>query len=221
MINLIPVEEASELHWYLRVNQTRESGPYSFIEVLSMLETGDLKFEDEATYRGLGGWHDIKKFQNFKKDEITNVLEEQGVDPRDNDEIPFRRSIRIPISSEVMMVIEDRHFKAEILDLSAGGCLLRLTKGKVKTDDPIKLHFYQNDEANLLAFNASGAVVRAVSEDKVEQQRSSTDLVGIKFDPMKKEAKDDLRERIRLLVHESSTDQQINSVIRRNDIIGM
>ncbi len=221
MIDIIPLKEAVEHHWYLRVNGSRESGPYSFMEVLSMLETGDLKFEDEATYRGLGGWHPITSFANFNKDEIKRVLDEQGIDPTDNDEIPFRRSVRIPISSEVMVVIEDRFFKGEVLDLSTGGCLLRISKGKVKTDDVIKIHFYENTNANLLAFNAGGGVVRAVSEEKVEHHRSSTDLVGIKFNPMKKEAKDDLRLRIRDLVLSSQSNQNINQIIKRNSIVGM
>ena len=133
MIDIIPNEKALELHWYVQI-KTRESGPYSYLEILSMIHNQDIEDEHMVTYRSLGNWHKVSEFQNFTKSNVEEALDENNIDPEDEDDVPFRRSIRIPLSSEVLTIVDDYAFKSECIDLSTGGCLIKLPRGKIKPD---------------------------------------------------------------------------------------
>lgn len=220
MIAKIPLMKAMHLHWYVQVNN-RESGPYTFLEVLSMMHSQDITQSDFVTYRGLGDWHAVNTFENFQPAQVKATLDESEFDPDENEDIPFRKSIRIPLSSEVMVIVDDLFFRGEALDLSTGGCLIRVPKGKLLADSQFKVHFYENSEIQLLPFNAGGNAVRVVAESKVENQRSSSDLVGMQFTSLKKDEKENLRDRLRQIVLATETNEEIGAFIKRNSVAGM
>lgn len=218
MIDTIPNEKALELHWYIQI-KTRESGPYSYLEVLSMMHNEDLESSNMLTYRGLGGWHQASDFQNFTKANIEAALEENNIDPSDQDDVPFRRSIRIPLSSEVLTIVDDYAFKSECIDLSTGGCLIKLPRGKLKPDSKIKIHFYENGKIQLDAFNISGEVVRVLSAEKLKEGTSYYDLIGIQFEAMKKSEKETLKTKIKEIVLTTMADVTIDRVLNRQSAL--
>ncbi len=214
MIENIPNDQAKDLHWYIQI-KTRESGPYSYLEILSMLYNKDIEAENMITYRGLGAWHQASDFENFKAENLEDALDENNIDPDDSDDVPFRRSIRIPLSSEVLTIVDDYVFKSECIDLSTGGCLIKLPRGKIKADSEIKIHFYGNDKMKLESFNISGEAVRVLSAEKLKEGSSYYDLIGVQFTNVKRSEKEALKGKIREIVFTTLADVTIDRVLRR------
>lgn len=215
MIKLISNDDALNKHWYIQV-KNRESGPYSYLEVLSMIHNEDIDSSNGVTYRGLGEWHPVSEFENFTKNNVEASLEENNIDPDDSDDVPFRRSIRIPVSCEVLTIVDDFVFTSECIDLSTGGCLIKLPRGKIKADSQIKIHFYGNKHINLSPFNIHGESVRIISAPKLKEGSSYYDLIGVEFQNVKKADRDALRSKIREVVLTTLSDVEIDRVLRRH-----
>lgn len=214
MIELIPLQTAETLHWYVKMNN-RESGPYSFLEIISMINNKDIEYESEIVYRGLGGWKKVSAFENFSPENIKKAFEAFDHDPEDMDEIHFRRSVRIPVSTETLVILNNYYFKAECVDLSTGGCLLKLSRGKIKVDQKFNLHFYENPHLNLPAFNIQCDAVRILSAAKLHEGSAYYDLVGVQFENLKKSDKDALKETIKNLVFNTKPNVRINQILKR------
>lgn len=214
MIEMIPLQTAENLHWYVRLNN-RESGPYSYLEIISMINNKDIEYESEIVYRGLGGWYKVSEFANFTPENIEKAFDTFDHDPDNMDEIHFRRSIRIPLSTETLVVANNYFFKAECMDLSTGGCLIKLARGKLKIDQKFIIHFYENPSLNLPAFNIHCEAVRALSAAKLHEGSAYYDLVGVQFENLKKSDKDKLKETIKNLVFNTKSDITINHILRR------
>lgn len=218
MIASIPNKEASLLHWYIQV-KTRESGPYSYFEILSMLHNRDLESDNMITYRSLGNWYPASEFENFTPENVDLALEENNIDPDDGDDVPFRRSIRIPVSSEVLTIVDDYVFKSECIDLSTGGCLIKLPRGKISPDSNIKIHFYNNSTINLHPFNIKGEAVRVISAEKLKEGSSYYDLIGVQFSSLKRSEREALKTKIREIVFTTIADVEIERVLRRQSAL--
>ena len=218
MIKLMPNEDALNKHWYIQV-KNRESGPYSYLEVLSMIHNEDIEGSNGITYRGLGDWHPISEFENFKKEHVASALEENNIDPEEDNDVPFRRSIRIPVSCEVLTIVDDFVFTSECIDLSTGGCLIKIPRGKIKANSKIRIHFYGNDHINLAAFNINGESVRNISAAHLKEGTSYFDLIGVQFQNVKKENRDALRSKIKEIVLTTLSDVAIERVLRRNQVL--
>lgn len=214
MIEKIPHEDAKNLHWYVQING-KESGPYSYIEVLTMVHNKDINHEHSLVYRGLGGWHPLKSFKNFEKESILEAFELFDYDPDDNDEVHYRRSVRVPVSTQALVVMGDYCFKCECIDISSGGCLIKLPRGKIRPESYFGVHFYRNRKLNLEAFNVKGEAVRVVSAAKLLEGSSYYDLIGVQFDIIKKSEKEQLKEMLRGLVFKTLSEVEINRVLKR------
>jgi len=218
MIELMSNKEALDKHWYIQV-KNRESGPYSYLEVLSMVHNEDVESSNCVTFRGLGGWHKVSDFENFQKEKVQKALEENNIDPEEDNDVPFRRSIRIPLSCEVLTVVDDFVFKSECIDLSTGGCLIKLPRGKIKPNSTIKIHFYGDKGINLTAFNIQGESVRTISAAHLKEGSSYFDLIGVQFQNVKKENRDSLRQKIKEIVLTTMSDVTIDRVLSRNKVL--
>ncbi len=220
MIKLIPNDIAKNLHWYIQI-KTRESGPYSYLEILSMLDNKDIEQDHFITYRGLGAWHSALDFKNFTLENIKHALSKNNITKNENDDIPFRRSIRIPLSSEVLTILGDYTFKSECIELSTGGCLIKLPRGKVRPDSKIKIHFYTNNSIKLNAFNISGEAVRILSAERLKEGSSYYDLIGVKFKLANSSEKETLKNKIREIIFTTQADITINRVLRRQSALSV
>ena len=218
MIELMNNEEALSHHWYVQV-KNRESGPYSYLEILSMVHNEDIDSTNSITHRGLGSWHPVSDFENFKKENVEDALEENNIDPEEDNDVPFRRSIRIPVSCEVLTIVDDFIFTSECIDLSTGGCLIKLPRGKVKANSKIKVHFYSNEHINLQPFNIHGESVRTISAAHLKEGTSYYDLIGVQFQSVKKDQRDALRSKIKEIVLTTLSDVTIDRVLRRNQVL--
>lgn len=215
MIDFIPISEAKKKHWYIFV-KNRESGPYRFVELLLMLHNKDIEAHDEITFRGLGGWKQAQDFENFKGSKIQEGLQELDVDPDDLSDIHFRKSIRIPTNTEVIAVMGNQSVKCVCLDLSTGGCLLKVARGKIKLDRDLKIHFYSNPQRNITSMNFRGEAVRVVSAEKLKEGSHFFDLIGVKFEELKKSQKDKVKHMIKNVVFNTESEDDIQKIIKRD-----
>lgn len=208
-------EDAKLKHWYTKVNN-RETGPYRYVELLLMINNKDITENDFVTFRGSGGWKPLSDFDNFLPGNVKNSLEEQNVDPEDSADIHFRRAMRVPLKNEVLLVGGEYCFKSMCMDVSTGGCLLKVSRGKIRLDSNVKIHIYEDKNKNFPSFNFIGEAVRVFSADKVEEDSNLYDLVGIKFLETAHYKKSELREALRNMVFNTIDDEDIVKIMRRD-----
>ena len=123
-------EEAEKGHWYIKINK-RESGPYQYKELLLMVHNNDIKGDDQITCRGLGDWKKISEFKLLSQQSLKDYFAEADLDPEDLDTIHFRKSMRVDFKELVLVVSGNQLFQAICLDLSTGGCMVKVRRGKI------------------------------------------------------------------------------------------
>ena len=206
-------EEAQKRHWYIKINK-RESGPYRFTEILLMVHNEDVKSTDMITCRGLGGWQELNDFKFFKPKRVTEYFEENDLDPDDHDAIHFRKSMRVPLKEVILAVSGNQVFKANCLDVSTGGCMIEVLRGRIPLDSIIKIHIYNNDDKNCPAFNLKGKVIRIISPERRNENETLFDRLGIEFTHSKKSQKEVLQATLREMVF-NYKDDQIEDTFKR------
>jgi hypothetical protein len=192
-------EEAQNRHWYIKINK-RESGPYRYSEILLMIHNQDVKQEDQITCRGLGGWKALSDFQHFSEKSIKKYFEENELDPEDHDAIHFRKSMRVPLKETILAVSGNQLFKALCLDVSTGGCMIKVPRGRIPLDSMIKIHIYENENKNCPAFNLKGKVIRVISQERRSEGETLFDHLGIEFLLGKKSQREVLQSTLRDMV---------------------
>jgi len=192
-------EEAQEKHWYLKINK-RESGPYRYSEVLLMIHNQDVKESDMITCRGLGGWKNLHDFKHFTQQSVKDYFDEMDLDPEDHEAIHFRKAMRVPFKEAVLVVSGNQLFQAICIDVSTGGCMIKVKRGKIPMDSQIKIHIYDNKELNCPTFNLIGTVKRIIAQDVKKENETLFDQLGIEFSMVKKSQRELLQNTIREMV---------------------
>lgn len=192
-------EEAQEKHWYIKINK-RESGPYRYSEILLMIHNEDVQKEDQITCRGLGGWKALSDFKHFTAQCVKDYFQEADLDPDDHDAIHFRKSMRVPFKEIVLVVSGNQLFQAVCLDVSTGGCMIKVKRGRVPMDSQLKIHIYNNDGLNCPSFNLIGSVKRIIPQDRKSEGETLYDHLGIEFSQVKKSQRDVLQQTLRDMV---------------------
>lgn len=192
-------EEAQEKHWYIKINK-RESGPYRYSEILLMIHNQDVKEGDMITCRGLGGWKNLSDFEHFGSSNVKAYFEEMDLDPEDHEAIHFRKSMRVPFKEAILIVSGNQVFKAVCLDVSTGGCMIKVKRGQIPMDSQIKIHIYNNDDMNCPAFNLRGTVTRNIAQKRESEAGTLYDHLGVEFSGVKKSQRDILQNTLRDIV---------------------
>ncbi len=199
-------EEAEEKHWYIKINK-RESGPYRFEEILLMINGSDIKESDMITCRGMGGWEPLKEFSYFTPKAVKAHFEENEMNPDDQENVHFRKTMRVPLMETVLTLNGNQLFKAHCIDVSTGGCMIKVPRGKVPIDSTIKVHIYKNDKKNLPSFNLKGSVIRIIPIKERSDCGNFFDHVGVEFTNGNKSHKDNLQETLRNLIFNFNEDE--------------
>lgn len=164
----IPSQGVSELSherpWYV-FRQGRQFGPYSYLEMVKMLQTKNLGEFDFVWSTGFNTWIRLGQVPEFSPEAIEKLR--QMADPKIEQVFFRRRFPRIPISAKVWVHDQKRIWQGQAQEMSAGGLgvLLRLIED-IDIKDVLVVHFPRDVLPGLPTFNAIAEVVsvRQVSD---------------------------------------------------------
>lgn len=190
--------------WYIRV-EDKETGPYSYVEVCLLVDHKDLKPEEEVTYLGHGSWLKIKDCELFQLEYVRNFLEKNKISQ--DSEIPLRRSIRVPLAAELGIVVRGRMFKAQTVDMSSTGLMVKTLKSGINVNDTLKMHLYKSDAQKLPALNLKGLIVR-----KWDKSDAKFDYFGVNFEDMDSQMKEIIHQLIRQCILQGTSEHAVKEI---------
>lgn len=154
-------DPARERSWYI-LKQENNYGPFTQLELIQMLQSKTLFEFDFVWKQGLDSWKRLADVNDFSPDNIKKVYESLKTVPSGTDkEIFFRRKhARVQYGSSLILHDQKQLYKAESLEISAGGAGFLAPNLNFELDKKLYLHFKPSDQVP--AFNAICKVVSHV-----------------------------------------------------------
>ncbi|OFZ31486.1 MAG: hypothetical protein A2622_02565 [Bdellovibrionales bacterium RIFCSPHIGHO2_01_FULL_40_29] len=163
--------------WYI-LKQNNNYGPFSKNEMIQMLQSKTLFEYDFVWRKDQDSWKRLAEIPEFSPEQIKSLY--HSWDGDQDGEIFFRRRhARAHYSSSLVVHDRKKVFKAESMEISAGGAGLTVTNINFSIDQELYVHFRPSDQVP--AFNA---VCKVVSK--------SGDKYGIQFLTISAIAKDSI-----------------------------
>lgn len=165
--------------WYILKNENK-FGPYSFLDLVKMLQTKQLMEYDFIFKDGMPGWKTVSEVEEFSADKIRD-LKKSGL--AEIGELFFRRRyMRVEYGASIVIHNNKSVWKGKGLEISPGGAGFLLEKtslsngqinGNVSAGDNLFLHFKAGD--GVPPFNAVCTVVSVTSVSDLQFK------LGVKF----------------------------------------
>ena len=164
-VNLVRIETANELEWFA-LQGNEKFGPFKYLELVRMLQEKQLRDWDFVWHKQMENWTKISEVADFQPDKIK-ALKDSG--DLKLDKFFFRRKHkRAPFGATVIVHDQKKIWKAESVEISAGGCAFLLVAANLEIGHQLHLHFKAGD--GVPAFNAKVEVVSR-RRGKTEQVR--------------------------------------------------
>lgn len=153
------IDPLRERAWYI-LKQDNNYGPFSKFEMIQMLQSKTLFEYDFIWKQGLESWKRLADVKDFNPENIRNDYKNWNDSDSKDDEVFFRRRhLRAKYECHVLVHDRKKLFKAESLEISAGGAGLKIKGVNFDIEQQLYLHFRASDQVP--AFNA---VCRVVSK---------------------------------------------------------
>ena len=166
--------EGAPSEWFALRGDLR-FGPFSFVEVIRLLQDKSLQDSDYVWHAGLKDWQTVSELPEFQPEAIRK-LRDSGLSIRD--EVFFRRRhARIPHNGSVLLHNNQKVFRGKGLEISAGGAGVVLETSALEVGKQVFLHF--QPAAEIPSFNAVCEITsrRAVNSADV----TAPTFYGVKF----------------------------------------
>lgn len=150
--NTDEIEES--LEWFVLKGDNRY-GPFSYIDLLKMLQARKLFEHDYVWNQKLTGWARVAEIGDFSHDRIKSLKESGQV--KVTEAFFRRRHARIQYGTSLIVHNKKDVWKAHSLEISAGGAGLIIPTDDLKIDQSLFLHFKAGD--GVPPFNAICAIV--------------------------------------------------------------
>lgn len=169
-VNLVKLESPMDLEWFA-LQGNEKFGPFKYLEIVRMLQEKQLRDWDFVWHKQMENWNKISEVAEFQSDKIK-ALKDSG--DLKLDEYFFRRKHkRAPFGTSVIVHDQQKIWKAESVEISAGGCAILLVAATLDIGHQLHLHFKAGDRVP--PFNAKVEVVSR-RKGKADQFR-----YGLKF----------------------------------------
>ncbi|MCS6838152.1 MAG: GYF domain-containing protein [Bdellovibrionaceae bacterium] len=177
--------------WYIFKNN-KQQGPYSYFDLLNMLQAQRLHDYDFVWTKGLVTWAKIYEVPVFSENHIRRLS--ASTDPKLQN-VFFRRQFpRISVKQDVYFHNNKRVWRAELVELSAGGCGLVFDGEGVDVSDRVILHLPEFDSKTLPSFNVLGVVVS-------RKRHQNGFKLGLRFEALNQ----DIQLRLKLLTEQKAS----------------
>lgn len=172
-LNHEDIKSGKDTDWFV-LKADNCFGPFSYFDMISMLQKKELHEFDFVWRDGLVTWKRIAEVSEFSVEEIKFIMNVLGY----SEAFFRRRHRRVNYNAQILVHNNDDLFHGMSLEISAGGAGVVINSPQLHPGDKIKLHFKPGGE--LPAFNARCEVVSKQFVDKVEGVNQPTKY-GLKF----------------------------------------
>lgn len=161
--------------WFVLKGENK-FGPFTFVDVVKMLQQGVVFEFDFAWHAGLEGWQRIAELKEFEKDHLKK-LKESGVS--EISEVFFRRRYkRVKYGSTILVHDNKKVWKGKAVEISEGGAGVVMENSMLLPGQEIYLHFKPGD--GVPPFNATCEVVSKQYVSEVASPQTPI-RYGLKF----------------------------------------
>lgn len=162
--------------WYI-LKWDNKYGPFSYVEVVKMLQ-GKSVFEFDYIWRnGEDNWKRIAEVKDFDSSNIKDLYN-QKEDPAVKDSFFRRRHERKAFNGSIIIHDNDRVWKGDAIEISEGGAGIVMKNSLIKPGEKIFLHVKPGD--NVPPFNAICEVVSKKFTKEVNSREAPVKY-GVKF----------------------------------------
>ncbi len=151
-VNADPVKDRA---WYI-LKQDNNYGPFSKNEMVQMLQSKTLFEFDFVWKKDQDSWKRLSDVPDFSVEQIKNLHSDWKPD-QDGELFFRRRHARAHYKSSLVIHNRKKIFKAQSLEISAGGAGITISNVDFSIDQELYLHFRSSDQVP--AFNAVCKVV--------------------------------------------------------------
>ncbi len=135
----ITVEISGEAIWQVKQeNSGRVTGPFTFQEILDMLQTGRLNQDDKISKAGSGRFNKISQQYEFNVKHTVETVIENGVERQKI--LIKRRHPRVAYITDAQIISHGKTYHAKCVNISAGGVLIEATDLEIDLGDQIELN---------------------------------------------------------------------------------
>lgn len=183
--NLKVPPELAELmghEWFVLKGENR-FGPYSYVDVIKMLQQGVIFEFDFAWYQGLEGWKRMAEMSAFSKENMK--LLKETVLPEVSEAFFRRRYKRVQYGGTVLVHDNKSVWKGVGLEISEGGAGIVMENSMCVPGQQLYLHFKPGD--GVPPFNAICEVVSKGFTGEVKDPKAPIKY-GVKFKTVSPEA---------------------------------
>jgi hypothetical protein len=170
----------SESEWFLFKNN-KQQGPYSYLEVIKLLQAKKLFDYDFVWSASLSTWTKLFEVEAFSPSVIEKLSQEKNSHIQ---AVFFRRQYpRIEYASPIFLHNSQKLWKSHTHEISAGGCSVILPTEEISLGDKVIVHFCSSSSSQILnpsqsvpAFNALCSVVSKRRLEQKQEQELRQDL---------------------------------------------
>jgi hypothetical protein len=170
-----PAGKANAQEWYV-LKWDNRYGPFSYLDVIKMLQEKNI-FEFDFVWRqGFDGWHRIAELSDFSSETIKSLSSSSS--KKSEDVFYRRRHARTKHNASIIVHDGNNVWKGTSLEISEGGAGLVMHNALVLPGQKVYLHFKPGD--GVPPFNA---VCEIVSKQYVKGVKSKEAPIGygVKF----------------------------------------
>lgn len=176
-----------EKAWFI-LREGNNYGPYSYLEILQMLQVKTLFDHDFVWQHGLDAWKKISEIADFSPEAIKNV--QTSGDPMAQEIFFRRRHIRATYGCTLILHDNKNIYKGRSVEISAGGAGIVIPTKALQPGQNVFLHFQPGD--GVPPFNA---ICNIVSKQFVKGDDGDKAHVkyGVKFTSLSNAAKESIK----------------------------
>lgn len=167
-----------QIEWFVLKGDHR-FGPFSYAEVVRMLQSKSVFEFDYVWHNGLPTWQRISDLQNFSP-EVMRALIQSGL-PGLNEVFFRRRHARIPHGGSLLVHNNKSVCRAKSLEISASGAGLVIGESRFEVGEKLFLHFKPG--AGVPPFHARGEIVSKRSVNSSD--KNAPVQYGVRFTEVK------------------------------------
>lgn len=171
---------------WLVLKDDKKFGPFSYLEVVQMLQEKTLMDQDCLSTTLFPGWRKVKEHEEFATSKVKQLLAEGD---RHVQEVFNRR--RYPRAEfEGTLIVHDNKtvFRGQSFQISAGGAGLFIPSQALQPGQTLLLHFHPS--IDVPAFNAVASVVSKFNPFK--DQETTPHRYGVKFTSISQNIKEQI-----------------------------
>jgi|GEM_PF-781822 len=147
----IKIEVATANEWHVMKGE-QQFGPFTYIEMLQMLQHKKLYTFDFTWSPHLDAWTLLSDLPEFSSDRIHRIVEKSP------DANVFEKRRHPRADCQLMAYVHDNHrlWKADVSSISVGGILIAISNPFLLPGDQLNVHFREGGSGQTLvsAFNA-------------------------------------------------------------------